>query len=165
MHVTKTNSLEREDSMIGKIVQLIGKTASKDFEIVYGIDEKSFINGRYSLNFGEVTLGNRNPDASRTYIYGGHLVNEKGDGFKDVLVFNGDIPGEEVEEYLLLIIPSGAFQLKTTAKRIAGRYAHEAILEMHPGDTVEVSKNINGPRTVYMAVQAEYEMFLIKRNR
>ena len=80
-------------------------------------------------------------------------------------MFNGDIPGEEVEEYLLLIIPSGAFQLKTTAKRIAGRYAHEAILEMHPGDTVEVSKNINGPRTVYMAVQAEYEMFLIKRNR
>jgi len=165
MRVTKTNSLEREDFMIGKIVQLIGKTASEDFEVVYGISEESTVNGRYQLNFGEVVLGNLSPDASRTYIYGGHLVNEKDDGFKEIIVFNDNIPGEETEEYLLLIIPSGAFQLKTTAKRIAGRYAHEAVFEMHPGDIVEISKTFNGTRTVYMAVQADYEMFLIKRNR
>lgn len=151
--------------MIGKIVQLLGKTASEGFEVVYGINEDSLINGRYALNFGEISLGNIDINATKTYIYGGHIVREKGDGFKSILVFNGDIDDEEKEEYLLLIIPSGAFQLVTNAKRIAGRYPYEGIFAMYPGDKVEVSKSINSSRDVYIAVQAENEMFLIKKNR
>lgn len=105
-----------------------------------------------------------NPDVTKTYIYGGHLVKEKADGFKEVLIFNGELSEEDKEEYLLVIIPD-AIQLKTNSKRIAGRYHDEAILEMYAGDTVEVSKSFNGKGDVYMAVKAGNEMFLIKKSR
>lgn len=151
--------------MFGKIVQLLGVPARNEFKVVYGIGGVDFKHSvRHQLNFGEVTFGNMNPDVSKTYIYGGHLVNEKADGFKEVMIFNGELSEEDNEEYLLVIIPY-AFQLKTNAKKIAGRYPNEAILEMYAGNTVEVSKSSNGKRDIYMAVKAGNEMFLIKKSR
>lgn len=151
--------------MFGKVVQLLGIPLENGFEVIYGIDGIDFKHGvRYELSFGDITFGNINSDITKTYIYGGHLVKEKADGFKEVLIFNGELSEEDNEEYLLVIIPY-ATQLKTEAKKIAGRYPHEAILEMHAGDTVEVSKSANGSRDIYMAVQAENEMFLIKKSR
>lgn len=151
--------------MFGKVVQLLGVPLEDGFEMVYGIDGVDFKHSvRHDLSFGEVTFGNMNPDVTKTYIYGGHLVKEKADGFKEVLIFNGELSEEDNEEYLLVIIPYAA-QLKTEAKKIAGRYPHEAILEMYAGDTVEVSKSSNGSRDIYMAVQAGNEMFLIKKSR
>ncbi len=151
--------------MFGKVVQLLGVPAENRFEVSYGIDGVDFKHGiRHYLSFGEVTFGNMDPDVTKTYIYGGHLVNEKADGFKEVLIFNGELSEENKEEYLLVIIPF-ATQLKTDAKKIAGRYPYEAILEMYAGDTVEVSKSSTGSRDIYMAVQAGNEMFLIKKSR
>lgn len=146
--------------MFGKIAQLRGKEAQAGYEVVYGIDNP--IAGRYSLAFGSISFGNMY--ATTTYIYGGHIVEEKSDGYKDILIFNGELTSSDTEEYLLVIIPY-ASQLKTDSKKIAGRYYHEAILEMHNGDTVEVSKNSFGKREVYMAVQAGNEVFLIKKER
>lgn len=150
--------------MFGKVVQLLGIPLEDGFDTIYGIDGDSKHSVRHTLSFGEVTFENMNPDVTKTYIYGGHLVNEKADGFKEVLVFNGELSEEDNEEYLLVIIPN-AIQLKTNSKKIAGRYPNEAILEMYVGDTVEVSKSSNGRRDVYMAVKAGNEMFLIKKSR
>lgn len=146
--------------MFGKIVQLRGRKAQAGYEVVYGID--SSIDGRYGLAFGNISFGD--VSATTTYIYGGHTIEEKSDGYKNILIFNGELESNDIEEYLLVIIPY-ASQLKTSAKRIAGRYYYEAILEMHNGDTVEVSKNSVGKREVYMAVQAGNEIFLIKKER
>ncbi len=146
--------------MFGKVVQLKGKEAQAGYEVVYGIDKP--IVGRYSLAFGNISFGNT--CVTTTYIYGGHTIEEKTDGYKDILIFNGELDSGDTEEYLLVIIPY-ASQLKTDSKRIAGRYYYEAILEMHNGDTVEVSKNSVGKREVYMAVQTGNEMFLIKKER
>lgn len=151
--------------MFGKVVQLLGNPLEDGFQMVYGFDGVNFKhNVRHVLRFGEVTFGNMNPDVTKTYIYGGHLIKEKADGFKEVLIFNDELSEEDNEEYLLVIIPYAA-QLKTEAKRIAGRYYYEAILEMYAGDTVEVSRSSNGSRDIYMAVKAGNEMFLIKKSR
>lgn len=149
--------------MFGKIVQLRGKEAQAGYEVVYGIKDCITLN-RYSLSFGEIVLGNNIPNGTATYIHGGHIAKEYGEGYQKVMIFNGVLPKDGIEEYLLVIIPY-ASQLKTDSKRVAGRYYYEAILEMHNGDTVEVSKNSAGKREVYMAVQAGNEMFLIKKER
>lgn len=149
--------------MVGKIVQLLGKKNS-GFEVVYGIDN-NIIDNRYLLDFGEIVLGNNEPNATATYIYGGQIVEEQGDGYKKVVIFNKELPKEAIEDYLLVIIPYAAQLAKTGGTRIAGRYYYEAILEMRNGDTVEVSKSFSGEREIYMAVQAGNEMFLLKKNR
>ena len=146
--------------MFGKLVQLRGKKAEAGYEVVYGIDKS--IDGRYGLTFGSISFGSENE--TTTYIYGGYIIEDKTDGYKNVLIFNGELESSDKEKYLLVVIPYAA-QLKTNSKKIAGRYYYEAILEMHNGDTVEVSKNSVGKRDVYMAVQAGNEMFLIKKER
>lgn len=70
---------------------------------------------------------------------------------------------KDVEERLWVIIPWSS-EIKTSGKRIAGRYPEEAILEMKAGDTVTVSKFGAKPE-VYMAVQAGNELLLVKKNR
>lgn len=151
--------------MFGKVVQLLENPLEDGFEIVYGIDGVDFKHSvRYELSFGEVTFENMNLDVTKTYIYGGYLVKKKTNGFKEVLIFNGELSEEDNEVYLLVIIPN-AVQLKTNSKRITGRYPNEAILEMRAGDTVEVSKSSNGKRDVYIAVKVTNEMFLIKKSR
>lgn len=151
--------------MFGKVVQLLQVPLEDGFETVYGISSVDFKHSdRYELSFGEIVFGNINPNITKTYIYGGHLVKEKNDGFKEVLIFNGELSKEDKEEYLLVIIPYAA-QLKSKAKKIAGRYSYEAILEMHVGDTLEVSNSSTGSRDIYMAVQAGNEMFLLKKSR
>lgn len=149
--------------MFGKVVQLLNPSMSDDQEIVYGINLDNNL-GRYHLNFGTISFANLNPATSKTYIYGGHIVTEKGDGFKDVLIFNGNLSENNNEEYLLVVIPYAA-QITTSGKKIAGRYYNEAILEMFPGDTVKIKHSIHSKSVVYMAVQAGNEMFLIKKNR
>lgn len=150
--------------MVGKIVQLLGKQMQDGFEVIYGIDDQINESRSYPLGFGEVKLGNIAPNVTTTYIYGGHIVNDGEDGFKEVIIFNGELPHDAKEEYIVAIIPY-AGQLTTNAKRIAGRYYYEAILEMHVGDTVEVSKSLAGEKEVYMVVEAGNELFLIKKNR
>lgn len=150
--------------MIGKIIQLVGGVASNDFEVVKGIEANQLNANRYLLTFCEIILGTNEPNITTTYIYGGHIVRNKEDNHKEILVFNGELHKEDKEEYLLVIIPF-ANQLVTNAKRIAGRYFYEAVLEMRNGDTVEVSKSLEGERTVYMAAQIGNEMFLIKKER
>lgn len=155
--------------MFGKVVQLIGIPLEDEFKTIYGIDDiDSEIDARYGtrndLGFGRVSFAN--PDATKTYISGGHLVEDEGDGFKEVIIFNGELSKEDQEEYLLVIIPRVIGYLKTEAKRVAGRYIHqEGILEMHDGDTVEVSKGDEECTQIYMAVKAGNEMFLIKKSR
>lgn len=70
---------------------------------------------------------------------------------------------KDVEERLWVIIP-WASEIKTTCKKIAGRYLTEAILEMKVGDTVSVNKGGGAKAETYMVVQAGNELFLIKKN-
>lgn len=149
--------------MVGKVVQLLGKK-NDGFKVVYGIDD-NIVENRYLLNFGEIVLGNNKPNATATYIYGGHLVEEQEDGYKKVVIFNKELPKDAIEEYLLVVIPYAGQLVTLGGKRIAGRYYYEAILEMHKGDIVEVSKSFSGEREIYIAVQAGNEMFLIKKHR
>ena len=106
------------------------------------------------------------PDATGTYIRSGYWIKEKGDGFKEITVFNGDLEKNDKEEFLLVLIPWANY-LKTTATKVAGRYPTQAILEMRAGDTLEVSSYHDAKQDVhvFMAVQAGNEMFLIKKTR
>lgn len=155
--------LEGVKTMVGKIVQLIGSKVDSSFKVIYGIEDYSIAN-RYLLSFGEILLGNTATNATTTYIYGGHLVKEQADGYKQVIIFNEELPKDAIEEYLLLVIPY-ASQLVTKTKRVAGRYYYEGIFEMKEGDIVEVSKDFAGKRQIYMVVKAGNELFLIKKNR
>lgn len=121
---------------------------------------------RHPLGFAELQFGNCAPDATGTYIRGGHWVKEKGDGFKEITVFNGELEKDDKEEYLLVLIPRANY-LKTTATKIAGRYPTEAILEMRAGGILEVSCYHDARQDVhvYMAVEAGNEMFLIQKTR
>lgn len=149
--------------MVGKIVQLVGKKLDSGFEITYGIDDH-IIDNRYSLGFGEILLGNSTPNVTTTYIYGGYTIGEYGDGYKRVIIFNKELPEEAKEDTLLVVIPYSTI-ISTNAKKIAGRYYYEAILEMKNQDIVEVSKSLTGKTEIYMAVEAGNEMFLIKKER
>lgn len=150
--------------MFGKVVQLLGNPGETGFNVTYGIDCGH--DDRHQLSFGTIMFANLalSPCSTKTYIRGGYKVKEKRDGFKDILVFSGHLQKEECEEILLVIVPQ-AQQMKSSAKRIAGRYYHEGILEMREGDTVEVSKSLEGEVETYMAVKAGNEMFLIKKTR
>lgn len=148
--------------MFGKIVQLLGRTGETGFEVTYGIDCGA--DGRCQLSFGKIIFANLGPDATKTYIRGGYRVSETADGFKDILVFNDYLKKEENEEFLMVIIPY-VENIIHTAKRIAGRYYDEAIFEMREGDTVEVSKSLEGEVETYMAVRAGNELFLVKKTR
>lgn len=144
----------------GRIVRLLGKPLEEGFEVKYGIDYKQ---GNYhDFSFAEISFRNINSNVSKTYIYGGYMVKEKGDGFKEIVIFNGDLRADENENMLLVIIPY-ATKIVSESKRVAGRYPTEAILEMHEGDTVEVSKGL-GFET-YMAVKAGNELLLVKKSR
>lgn len=146
---------------LGKIVRLHGIPLEDGFKVEYGIEDRYQL-GDIDLKFATLKLqiGYQN----FKYIYGYTITNEI-DGFKDILINNCKEPKkEDVEEYLFVIIPYSV-SIKTTARKIAGRQFHEAILEMHSGDTVTVTKGDEAIQEVYMAVQAGNEMFLVKKDR
>lgn len=153
--------------MFGKVVTLTGVELSSDFNVCYGIHDELFKRfHRHQLAFAELLFSNCAHDATGTYIRSGYWVKEKGDGFKEITVFNGDLEKDDKEEYLLVLIPWANY-LKTTATKIAGRYPTEAILEMRAGDILEVSCWYDARQDVhvYMAVEVGNEMFLIKKTR
>ncbi len=150
--------------MLGKIVQLRGVPLEDGFKVEYGIDAHS--DGTINLKFAKLMSITTDLDVDvqhLTYTYGQNIKDEA-DGFKDILIHNFNVHKNDVEEYLLVIIPYSA-SIETTARKIAGRQFHEAILEMHSGDTVKVTKGDDSIQEVYMAVQAGNEMFLVKKNR
>ena len=128
--------------------------------------------GTADFVFAQLKLG-YNPfkdDYEVTYCWQFHNfdADKYNDGFKEFVVNNlalkDGMPEEkDVEERLWVIIPWSS-EIKTSGKRIAGRYPDEAILEMKAGDTVTVSKICSKPE-VYMAVQAGNELLLVKKNR
>lgn len=150
--------------MFGKIVQLRGIPLEDGFRVEYGMDFPYTCIA--DVRFATISLAGVGPNpAHYTYVFG-YMVKEKHDGFITFLVqyAKEDMYSEkDVEDYLFVIIPNSA-KIETTAKKIAGRYPEEAILEMHAGDTVKVNKGGADPET-YMAVQAGNELFLIKKNR
>ena len=152
--------------MFGKVVLLTEIKLDNGFHVSYGIHNEVFQRTyRQRIGFADIAFANRGPQTSRIYIRGGHHISDKHDGVKEVLVFNGCLESNEKEEYLLVIIPHATY-LKTNAKRIAGRYPEEAVLEMHVGDTVEVSKFATGHNLhTFMAIEAGNEMFLIEKTR
>lgn len=153
--------------MLGKIVQLLGVPMGDGFRVVEGVE---FCNlGTADLRFATL-ISYENPRKNNykvTYCWGFHL-DKQHDGFKDFSVNNcalkDGMPEEkDIEERLWVIIPWSS-EIKTSGKRIAGRYPEEAILEMKAGDTVTVNKGGAKPE-VYMAVQAGNELLLVKKNR
>ena len=153
--------------MLGKIVQLMGIPLKDGFTVVEGVDFCKF--GTADLRFATLSLGH-NPiknDYHTTYCWE-FTVEKEHDGFKEILINNLSLvdckPEEKIiEEKLWVIIPYSS-TIETTAKKIAGRYPQEAILEMQVGDTVKVNKT-GAVAEIYMAVQAGNEMFLVKKNR
>ena len=150
--------------MFGKIVQLRGIPLEDGFRVEYGIDFPWYLVADFG--FATISLAGVNPaPAHYTYIFW-HIIDKENDGFKHFLIQYAKknmYSEKDVEEYLFVIIPHSA-KIETSAKKIAGRYPEEAILEMHAGDTVKVCKGGADPET-YMAVQAGNELFLIKKNR
>lgn len=57
------------------------------------------------------------------------------------------------------------YKIDTNVKKIAGRYPYEGIFKMLPGDKISVKRSKNEWETTYIAVQADNEMFLIKKTR
>lgn len=153
--------------MLGKIVQLLNVPLKDEFSIVEGIEFCKA--GKANLKFASLTLM-CNPfkdDYNVTYCWE-FLPRKQNDGFKDIWVNNSCLvdskPEKEIiEERLWLIIP-WASKIETTAKKIAGRYPDEAILEMKAGDTVTVN-TVCAKEETYMAVQAGNELFLLKKTR
>lgn len=156
--------------MLGKMVQLLGVPMEDGFSVVEGVKFNKL--GTADFVFAQLKLG-YNPfkdDYEVTYCW--QIYNfdadKYNDGFKEFVVNNlalkDGMPEEkDVEERLWVIIPWSS-EIKTSGKRIAGRYPEEAILEMKAGDTVTVSKFGAKPE-VYMAVQAGNELLLVKKNR
>jgi hypothetical protein len=152
--------------MLGKIVQLLGVPLEDGFRVVEGV--KFYCDGIANLRFATLQLGYSTlRECKITYCHQFYLDKQE-DGFKHFSVNNlglkDGMPEEnEVEERLWVIIPY-SLTIETTAQRIAGRYPHEAILEMKAGDTVKVKK-IGAASEIYIAVQVGNELFLIKKNR
>ena len=150
--------------MFGKIVQLRSIALNDCFKVEYGIDFNSVC--KANLGFAMLTLAGVYPIPSRYRHIFCYSIEAVHDGFKDILIqyAREEMYSEkDIEDYLFVIIPYST-TIETTAKKIAGRYPNEAILEMHVGDTVVVKKAGAKPET-YMAVQAGNELFLIKKNR
>lgn len=153
--------------MFGKVVLLTEIKLDNGFHVSYGIHNEVFQHThRQRMGFVDIAFANRGPRASRIYIRGGHQISHKRYGVKEIVVFNGNLEKDEKEEYLLVIIPHAAY-LKTNAKQIAGRYPEQTVLEMHVGDTIELSKCADGHKDVhtFMAIEARNEMFLIEKTR
>ena len=153
--------------MLGKILQLKGIPMENGFRVEEGVD--FCIYGTADLRFATLTsYENPRKDTYKvTYCWGFHLEKQH-DGFKEFHVNNlalkdGMPDKKDVEERLWVIIP-WSVEIRTTAKKIAGRYPEEAILEMKLGDTVTVSKGSDAVET-YMVVQGDNELFLVKKNR
>ena len=153
--------------MLGKIVQLLGVPMENGFRVVEGVDFCMY--GIADLRCAKLTLlyNPHKSDYKVTYCWEFHL-DKQHDGFKDFSVNNlalkDGMPEEkDVEERLWVIIPWST-EIKTSAKKIAGRYPEEAILEMKLGDTVIVSKGSDAVET-YIVVQGGNELFLVKKNR
>ena len=155
--------------MIGKLVRLEGIPGKDGFEVLYGFDDlpatRHIPVKEFSTFLGSISFANLDSNVSRTYIKGGHVIADRKDGFKDILIFNNNLSKEDKEDYLLVIIPY-ATQLISTSKKLAGRYYSEVVLEMYPGDTVTVAKSfIHENPEVFMVVSAGNELFLIKKTR
>ena len=152
--------------MLGKIVELSGIALENGFEVIYGID--MYEDGRRDFGFASIVASASFPKRTRvSYMYGYCLSNEQ-DLFKEYVIetdTNTDkLPNSEFEEEFLWVIIPYSSGIETSAKRVAGRYLTEAILEMRVGDTVEVRKAGGTPET-YMVVQGGNELFLVKKNR
>lgn len=154
-------------SRVGKIVQLLGVPMEDGFRVVEGVDFNQ--NGTADLRFATFTVYNNllKDNYKVIYCWGVHLDKQK-DGFKyfsvNNLALKDGMPEEgDIEEVLWVIIPLAA-KIETKARKIAGRYPVEAIIEMYAGDTVTVNKFGAKPE-VYMAVQAGNELLLVKKNR
>lgn len=151
--------------LFGKMVQVLPNPIEGGFRAVYGIDNvesKHQLRNALRLTFGNISFNNMSPNVTKTYICGGYTVKKTAKNFKEILIFNGDLSQEDNEEFLFVIIPY-ANKIKTKSKKIAGKYPQEAILEMHEGDTLELSKN--GKKDIFMAVKAGNEIFLIRKSR
>ena len=153
--------------MLGKLVQLKGIPMEDGFRVNYGVDFCKY--GIADLRFATLVLGHNPVKNGYNVIYCWGLgLPESHDGFKEFVVNNLDLvdnkPDEkEIEERLWVIIPYSE-TIKTTAKKIAGRYPGESILEMQSGDTVTVNK-VGADSETYLAVQAGNELFLVKKTR
>ena len=153
--------------MLGKIVELSGIALQNGFEVIYGID--MYQDGRRDLGFVSIVSGT---SFSQTRVHVNYMysycLRKEQDLFKEYIIGTDkdptQLPNSELnEEYLWVIIPYSS-GIETNAKKVAGRYPTEAVLEMRVGDTVEVRKAGGIPET-YMVVQAGNELFLVKKNR
>lgn len=152
--------------MLGKITELSGISSPDGFEVIYGIDV--YEDGRRDLGFVSLEMGGEvfSNRTHVTYIIGYCLDDSEQESFKKYhigICEENQIPEEISEEYLFVIIQYSS-GIETTCKRLAGRNPTEAILKMHEGDTVKVSK-AGGISETYMVVKAGNELFLVKKNR
>ena len=151
---------------LGKIAEISGIALENGFEVIYGIDV--YEDGKRDLGFVSLVVARSFPKRTRvTYMYS-YCLRKEQDLFKEYIIGTDkdptQLPNSELnEEYLWVIIPYSS-GIETNAKRVAGRYPTEAVLEMRVGDTVEVRKAGGTPEN-YMVVKAGNELFLVKKNR
>lgn len=142
--------------MAGRILWISMNSQRDGFDVIEGIKGMEITDNRINLGFSEITFSNIGD--STTYITGGYKIDQKREGFKKIFLFNKEISsGDYMEEYLLVIIPF-AWDIKTTARKIAGVYPTEAIIDMGDKDKLEISRD--GIKKTYIASKVGEKIIL-----
>ena len=149
--------------MFGKIAFINAIPRSTKFEVEYGLPQSC--NGIYTAPNVKIFVKENFRDGSEKKpcisFYGSYEVSGKGDEIKTISIDNTkkeEIPENAYVDTLLVVIKFGWFE--TTAKRVAGRYSYDAVLEMHKGDTVTISKGMNYPKQTFEVIESGKELFL-----
>jgi len=143
--------------MFGKIVQLRQNQMLGGLEVVYGIEVSGgtkILAHNTILNFGENNLGTE----YYTDIYGYSVIREC-KLYKEILIAAGELDEQDVEQMLFVIVEKAEY-IETNAKKVSGNAQERTVLEMHDGDSVEVTQ-IYGTEK-YIVVRKGNRMFLEK---
>ena len=153
--------------MLGKIVMLHGIPMEEGYRVDYGIEcnrfgIKDFVFVTFHYEYGSNY-------ARKTYIRGGHHIENERDGFKKITLFGKDSEvfadcKDEKEDYLMVIIPKSMY-IASKAEKVAGRYPDEGVWVMVEGESIEVSKGAGAPKETYMVVRGGKDLFLVKLSR
>ena len=151
--------------MLGKIVELSGIKSQDGFEVIDGLE--MYEDGRIDFSFGSIVSAEVHKKGTRiTYIYS-YCLRKEQDLKKEYVVSTDSDPNEkpssELEEDFLWVFIPYSSGIETKAKKVAGIYSTEAILEMKVGETVTVKKA--DAFETYLVVKAGNELFLVKKTR
>lgn len=143
-----------------RLMQLQKEIMGRKFELIQGVN---FETNPKMLGYARLNvLGDvKKPNIVTTIRNYG--VKDWEDGFKDIHLYLPEENETITEEKILLIIDYIP-NVKTSARRIAGRYPEEGIYVLKPGDKIEVCSKLLGNSSIatFGAIQYEGKMYLME---